>query len=71
MDENLALPFVTQVLGQDVTVIKIDIAKRDEIVAVCWCGKKTQSILILDLPMPDPLPEGAEWIEAYRRWCGV
>ncbi len=22
------------------------------------------------LPMPDPPPEGAEWIDAYRRWCG-
>jgi hypothetical protein len=20
------------------------------------------------LPLPDPAPEGAEWIEAYRRW---
>ena len=32
IEENLALPFVTQVLGQEVTVAKLDITKRDEIV---------------------------------------
>lgn len=70
MEENLALPFVTQVLGQNVTVVKIDMTHRDEILALCLRGKQQQSIPILGLPMPDPLPQGAEWIEAYRRWCG-
>lgn len=70
IEENLALPFVTQVLGQEVTVAKIDITKRDEIVAICARGKVTQAIPILDLPMPGPRPEGAEWIDAYRRWYG-
>ena len=71
MEENLALPFVTQVLGQDVTVIKIDMTHRDAIVAICLRGKQQQSLPILDLPLPDPVPTGAEWIEAYRRWCGA
>jgi hypothetical protein len=70
IEENLALPFVTQMLGQEVTVAKIDITKRDEIVAICARGKVTQAIPILDLPMPKPRPEGAEWIDAYRRWYG-
>jgi hypothetical protein len=70
IEENLALPFVTQVLGQDVTVTKVDITKRDQIVAICWRGKARQPIPILDLPMPAPRPEGAEWIDAYRRWHG-
>lgn len=70
IEENLALPFVTQVLGQDVTVTKVDITKRDQIVAICWRGKARQAIPILDLPMPAPRPEGAEWIDAYRRWHG-
>ena len=68
IEENLALPFVTQVLEQEVTVAKIDFTKRDEIVAICARGKATQAIPILDLPMPKPRPEGAEWIDAYRRW---
>ena len=70
IEENLALPFVTQVLGQEVTVAKLDITKRDEIVAICSRGKAAQAIPILDLPMPNPRPEGAEWIDAYRRWYG-
>jgi len=38
IEENLALPFVTQVLGQEVTVAKVDITKRDQIVAICVRG---------------------------------
>lgn len=68
--ENLSLPFVTRVLGQAVTVAKVTITGRDQIVAICMRGKSTQAIPILDLPIPDPPPEGAEWIDAYRRWCG-
>ena len=71
IEENLALPFVTQVLGQEVTVAKLDITKRDQIVAICSRGKMTQAISILDLPMPNPRPKGAEWIDAYRRWHGT
>ena len=70
IEENLALPFLTQVLGQEVTVAKVDITKRDQIVAICLRGKAAQAIPILDLPMPKPRPEGAEWIDAYRRWYG-
>ncbi|HUX25255.1 MAG TPA: hypothetical protein VMV87_11625 [Burkholderiales bacterium] len=70
IEENLALPFVTQVLGQDVTVTKVDITNRDQIVAICLRGKARQAIPILDLPLPAPRPEGAEWIDAYCRWHG-
>lgn len=70
IEENLSLPFTTQVLGQEVAVGKVDITSRDQIVAICVHGKSTQAIPILDLPMPDPPPEGAEWIAAYRRWHG-
>lgn len=70
IEESLSLPFVTRVLGQEVTVDKVDITSRGHIVAICAQGKSTQAIPILDLPMPDPPPEGAEWIDAYRRWCG-
>jgi len=62
---------VTQVLGQEVTVAKVDITKRDLIVAICVRGKVSQTIPILDLPLPDPQPMGAEWIDAYRRWHGT
>jgi hypothetical protein len=51
-----------------VSVERIDLTRRDEIVAICRRGRKRQAILILDLPLPDPPPAGAEWIEAYRYW---
>jgi len=34
----------------------------------CRRGRARQSLPITDLPLPTPLPDGAEWIEAYRRW---
>ena len=70
IDDNLAVPFTTRVLEQTVTVTEIGITESDQIVAICMLGNTAQAIPVLDLPMPTPLPEGAEWIAAYRRWCG-
>lgn len=70
IEGNLVVPFTTRVLGQRVAVTGVDITENDQIVAVCMLGNTTQAIPVLDLPMPDPLPEGVEWIAAYRRWCG-
>ncbi len=68
IDEHLQMPFETEMLGVTVRVEKIDLLDDDAIVAVCRRGQHRQTVPILDLPMPTPLPEGAEWIEAYRRW---
>lgn len=67
--DNLAVPFETAVLGVTVTVKKIDYTDSG-IVAICARGKHQQAIPILDLPLPDPPPQGTEWIAAYRRWAG-
>jgi hypothetical protein len=69
IDENLELPFKTEVLGVEVTVERIELNDAEEIVAVCARGRTRQAIPILDLPLPVRLPTGAEWIEAYRRWA--
>lgn len=68
LDEYLAVPFETVVLGVCVTVAGIDLTDDEQIVAVCTRGRSTQRIPILNLPLPTPHPDGAEWIEAYRRW---
>jgi hypothetical protein len=68
MEENLAVPFKTTILGVEVTVDRIDMNEADEIVAVCRRGRARQRVPILDLPLPEPRPKGAEWIDAYRRW---
>ncbi len=70
LDEHLALPLGTVVLGVDVTVEKLDLTDRsDDIVVVCRRGRERQRLPILDLPLPDPPPEGWKWIEAYRHWA--
>jgi hypothetical protein len=69
IEERLALPFETEVLGLPVTVERIDLTEADEVVAICRRGRTRQRINVLDLPLPTPRPEGAEWIEAYRYWA--
>ena len=68
MQDDLALPFETRVLGVEVTVERIDLTSADQIVAICTRGRARQAIPILELPLPSQPPAGAEWIEAYRRW---
>lgn len=70
IDENLVVPFETIVLGVAVTVERVDINRSEQIVAVCARGREQQALPILDLPLPSPPPDGAEWIEAYRHWRG-
>ncbi|TDO30398.1 hypothetical protein EV643_13811 [Kribbella sp. VKM Ac-2527] len=68
LEEHLAVPFRTSVLGVDVIITGIHLTEDDHIVAMCVRDRSRQSIPILDLPLPRPLPIGAEWIAAYRHW---
>jgi hypothetical protein len=68
LEDNLALPFETMVLGVTVTVNEIR-QTESGIVAICVRGKHRQAIPIPDLPLPDPPPQGAEWVAAYRHWA--
>jgi hypothetical protein len=68
IEQNLAVPFETMVLGVPATVERLHLDKADQIVAICSRGDDRQRLPILDLPLPNPPPEGAHWIEAYRHW---
>lgn len=68
IEEHLALPFETMVLGVSVTVERVALTPHTEIVAVCRRAGMRQTVPILDLPLPSPPPTGAEWITAYRHW---
>ena len=70
IEEHLEMPFVTKILGMDVTVEKVDLSRRNPVIAICRRGSERQSIPILDLPLPSPQPSGWEWVEAYRHWIG-
>lgn len=69
IEEHLAVPFQTVVLGVDVTVTGVDLTDDEQIVAVCVRGKSKQRIPVLDLPLPAPPLEGTQWLDAYRRWA--
>jgi hypothetical protein len=68
MENDLRLPFETGILGVSVMVEGIDITEDDQLVAVCRKDKTKQRISLSELPLPSPLPKGAEWIVAYRYW---
>jgi Calcium binding len=68
LENDLQVPFDTQILGVTVSVEGIDITEDDQLVAVCRKGKTRQRISLSELPLPSPPPPGAEWIVAYRYW---
>jgi hypothetical protein len=68
IDENLALPFVTRILGIDVSVVAVEMDDDGGLKAVCERGSERQRIGLTDLPLPSPNPSGTDWIAAYRRW---
>ncbi len=70
LEEHLDVPFTTTVLGGEVTVRGVDLTPDGRILAVCARGRARQLIGILELPLPAPAPEGAEWIEALRHRAG-
>jgi hypothetical protein len=68
IDENLALPFRTRILGTEVSVVAVELDDEGALNAVCQHAGERQRIGLADLPLPSPPPAGAEWIAAYRRW---
>ena len=68
--EHLALPFKTKILGREADVVEIEMGDDDRLRAVCKVGRKRQLISLADLLLPAKRPAGAEWIIAYRLWCG-
>jgi len=69
LEEHLVVPFAVDMFGAKAIVERVDLTDDERIVAVCRHGRSRQRISILDLPLPDRRPDGAEWIDAYRRWA--
>ncbi|WP_328223572.1 hypothetical protein [Streptomyces sp. NBC_00310] len=56
IEESLAVPFTTTVLGVEVSVVGVDLVEDGRVVARCARGPVRQDIGILDLPLPEPAP---------------
>ncbi len=56
LEEHLALPFDTEMLGITVTVTKIDLTASNEIVAICRRDAHKQTIPSLTCRSPHPGP---------------
>jgi hypothetical protein len=69
LEEQLAVPFTTNVLGMSVVVEGLDRNEIEDVVAICRRGPHRQLISLIDLPRPSSPPAGWEWIEAYRCWA--
>jgi hypothetical protein len=68
IEERIAVPFETSVLGLPVIVENIQLNPGGQIVALCSHASLRQAISLIDLPLPAHPPPGVEWIEAYRLW---
>jgi hypothetical protein len=69
MADRLELPFDTKVLGVKVEVVELDQDDRGNILAICQRPESRQTIPLLDLPLPSPLPVGGAIIQAYKLWA--
>lgn len=78
IDEHLDVPFTTTVLGVEVNVVEIRLTNDSRMVARCVRNGLRQDIRnglrqdigLAELPLPQPPPAGAHWVDAYRRWSG-
>jgi len=63
IEEHLAVPFETEVLGVMVTVEQIDLTETGEVVANCRRGRDRQSISILyNSPFLEVHSSVAKWV---------
>ena len=69
IEDNLEVPFKITVLGVTVTVQKVTQTEAG-IVADCVRDGHHQAISVLDLPLPEPPPKGAQWIASRRKRTG-
>ena len=59
IEDHLAVPFATQVLGVKVSVVGVEMDDNGNLKAVCQCNGKRQLIGLIDLKLPKPPPSGA------------
>ncbi len=69
IEDNLAFPFPAQVLGVEASVIGVEDVRPDDLVFLCARDRERLRVRVLYLPRPMRIPEGWEWLEAFRFWA--
>src|SRR5947207_13451651 len=54
IEDHLALPFETTVLGVPVTLERVDLTQREQLVPVCWRAGLRPTVPPRHLPLPSP-----------------
>ncbi|WNM36233.1 hypothetical protein RKE30_40750 [Streptomyces sp. Li-HN-5-11] len=62
IEESLAVPFTSAVLGVEVSLVGVDLTEDGRVVARRARGSVRQDIGMLELPLPEFAPEGWQWI---------
>jgi len=58
LQENLEIPFKTEVLGLEVTIETLDLSDDNQIAVICTRGKSSQRIPIVNLTASKAAAEG-------------
>lgn len=69
IEDNVECPFCAKVIGEQVSVTGFEWPNAGYgLFAVCERDGREYQVDINSLEWTKPLPEGFEWIEAYRTW---
>ncbi len=73
IDDHLAVPFETAVLGVQVAVERIDLSRSEQIVAICKRGQQRQALrkhIALKDALADREPDGDVQVATRALWPG-
>jgi hypothetical protein len=70
LEDNLVVPFDTEILGVEVTVQGSDMSDYEQIVAGCSRGRSGQRVPILNLPLPAIHPTVRHFAHSASPWGG-
>jgi hypothetical protein len=69
LEEALDLPLQVEVGAGTVTVVGLELADDDRLVAICRTGRARRSVPLTELADPEKAPRGTRVLAAYLRWA--
>ena len=69
LEEELELPLQVELGAGPATVVGLEMADDNRLVAVCRMGRTRRRIPLSELAAPVKAPRGSKWLDAYLRWA--